>query len=88
MKHQFKVIMTVACFLSACQTTSTFDQMDFNKVDLARITGETPAPQSFFDSALWSAALTAALLAALSSNGSSYKSTGMGSSELDSEWIE
>ena len=75
-------------FFSACQTNSTFDQLNMNSIDLTRITGEAPSPQSFFDSTLWSAILGAALLAALSSTESSYKSTNMDSAELDSEWIE
>ncbi len=75
-------------FFSACQTNSTFDQLNMNSIDLTRITGEAPSPQSFFDSTLWSAILGAALIAALSSTESSYKSTNMDSAELDSEWIE
>ena len=88
MKHQFKIILARAYLFSACQTNSTFDQFDSNAVDLTRITGEPITPQSFFDSALWSMALGAALLATLSSSGSNYKATGMDTNELDSEWIE
>ena len=88
MKHQFKIILVLMFFFSACQTNSTFDQLDINTIDLTRITGEPPSTQSFLDSTLWSAILGAALLAALSSTGSSYKSTNMNPSELDSEWIE
>tara|TARA_Y200000002_G_scaffold183836_1_gene151770 strand:+ start:2629 stop:2895 length:267 start_codon:yes stop_codon:yes gene_type:complete len=88
MKHQLKIILVFMFFFSACQTNSTFDQLNMNSIDLTRITGEAPSPQSFFDSTLWSAILGAALLAALSSTESSYKSTNMDSAELDSEWIE
>ena len=88
MKHQFKLLLILVYFFSACQTSSTFDQLDINSVDLTRITGEPPSNQSFFDSALWSAILGTALLAAVSSTGSNYKSKEMTGSELDSEWIE
>tara|TARA_B100000965_G_scaffold17078_1_gene12864 strand:+ start:261 stop:527 length:267 start_codon:yes stop_codon:yes gene_type:complete len=88
MKHQFKIILVLMFFFSACQTNSTFDQLDINTIDLTRITGETPSPQSFLDSTLSSVILGAVLIAALSSTGQSYKSTTMDSSELDSEWIE
>ena len=88
MKHQFKIFIIVLYFLSGCQTNSTFDQLDVNTVDLTRITGETPPSQSFFDSALWSAVLSAALLAAISSTEANYNSKGMDDAELESEWIE
>ena len=88
MKHQFKIILVLAYFFSACQNTSTFDELDVNTIDLTRITGESSPSQSFFDSALWSAALGAVLLAALSSTGSSYNSKDMEAGDLDAEWIE
>ena len=88
MKHQLKIFLTLSCLFSACQTTSTFDQLDINTIDLTRITGEYPDTQSFFDSALWSAVLSAAILAALSSNETSYKTNKVSATEMDSEWIE
>ena len=88
MKIPFKILLLVTYSFCACQSASTFDQIDTNTIDLNRITGEAPAPASFFDSALWSAALGMALLAALSSSESNYKSVSMKPSELDSEWIE
>ena len=88
MNHQIKIILVFMFFLSACQTNSTFDQLKMDSIDLTRITGESPSPQSFFDSTLWSAILGAALLATLSSTESSYRSTNMDPAELDSEWIE
>ena len=88
MKHQFKLILALAYFFSGCQTNSTFDQLEINTIDLTRITGETPSSESFFDSALWSAVLSAAILAAISSTESSYSTTNMDGSELDPEWIE
>ena len=88
MKHQFKIILALAYLFSACQTNSSFDQLDVNTIDLARITGEPPSTQSFFDSALWSAVLSAAILAAISSSEASYNQKNMDGSELDSEWIE
>ena len=88
MRHQFKIILTFLFLLSACQTDSTFDQLDVNTVDLTKITGEPPSPQTFFDSTLWSAILGTAVLAALSSTEPSYKSKNMNPTELDSEWIE
>ena len=88
MKHQFKIILALAYLFSACQTNSSFDQLDVNTIDLARITGEPPSTQSFFDSALWSAVLSAAVLAALSSTESSYKTNKVSAAEMDSEWIE
>ena len=92
-KYKLKIILITTYFFSACQTNSTFDQLDvntidFNTIDLTKITGEAPSAQSFFDSALWSAILSAALLATLSSTGSTYTSKKMNESELDSEWIE
>jgi len=88
MRFQFKIILLLTFLFSACQNTSTFDQQTLNTIDLTKITGETPIPQSFFDSALWSAALSAVLLAAMSSTGSNYNSKNMNPTELDSEWIE
>jgi hypothetical protein len=88
MKQKFKIILIFLLFFSACQTNSTFDQPDINSIDLTKITGESPYPQSFFDSALWSAILAAALLTALSSTESTYNSTNMSGADLDSEWIE
>ena len=88
MKHQFIIILVIAYFFSACQNTSTFDELEVNTIDLTRITGESATSQSFFDSALWSAALGAVLLAALSSTGSSYTSKNMEAADLDAEWIE
>ena len=88
MKLHFKIILAFVCCLPACQTNSTFEQLDVNTVDLTRITGEPPSSESFFDSALWSAVLSAAVLAAISSTESSYSSKSMDGSELDSEWIE
>ena len=88
MKLHFKIILAFLCCFQACQTNSTFEQLDVNTVDLTRITGEPPSSESFFDSALWSAVLSAAVLAAISSTESSYSLKSMDGSELDSEWIE
>ena len=88
MKYQLTVIVALVFLLSACQTNSTFDELDVNTIDLTRITGEAPSPASFLDSSLWSAILGAAVLAALASSEANYKSKDMNPSELDSEWIE
>ena len=88
MQTQLKLCLLIVCFLTACQTSSDFSQFDVNTVDLTKITGEGGYSPSFFDSALWSAALGAALLAALSSSKSTYKDSGMDPNALDSEWIE
>ncbi len=88
MSSKFKKIFLVAFILSACQTSSEFDDFNLNTVDLTRITGEAPTEDTFLDSALWTAVLGAALLAALSAS-TSYSSGGsMDPAELDSEWIE
>ena len=88
MQTQLKLCLLIVCFSTACQTSSDFSQFDVNTVDLTKITGEGGYSPSFFDSALWSAALGAALLAALSSSKSTYKDSGMDPNALDSEWIE
>ena len=88
MHTHFKIFLLLVCFSSACQKSSDFSQFNVNTVDLTKITGEGGYSPSFFDSALWSAALSAALLAVLSSSKSTYKDTGMDQNALDSEWIE
>ena len=88
MRTHLKIFMLLTCFSSACQTSSDFSQFNGDTVDLTKITGEGSYSPSFFDSALWSAALGAALLAALSSSKSTYKDSGMDPNALDSEWIE
>ena len=88
MTNKFKFILAIAYFCSACQTSSTFDNLNVNTVDLTRITGESISPESFFDSAIWSAAISAAVLAALSLSKSTYKDPSMDPTALDSEWIE
>jgi hypothetical protein len=88
MRLHLKIFLLLACFSAACQTSSDFNQFDVNTVDLTRITGEGDYSPSFFDSVLWSAALGAVALAALSSSKPAYKETGMDPNALDSEWIE
>jgi hypothetical protein len=88
MRTHLKLFLLLTCFLTACQTSSDFGQFDVNTVDLTKITGEGGYSPSFFDSALWSAALGAALLAAISSSKSTYKDSNMDPNALDSEWIE
>tara|TARA_Y100001968_G_C18720140_1_gene419749 strand:- start:53 stop:319 length:267 start_codon:yes stop_codon:yes gene_type:complete len=81
-------LIIAALILTACQTSSEFDEFNLNKVDLTRITGESPKEETLFDSALWTAVLGAALLAALSSATSYSAENSMDPAELDSEWIE
>ena len=88
MHTHFKIFLLLVCFSSACQTSSDFSQFNVNTVDLTKITGEGGYSPSFFDSALWSAALSAALLAALSSSKTKYKDSSMDPNALESEWIE
>ena len=88
MTNKFKLLLVIAYLISACQTSNTFDDLNVNTVDLTRITGEPRSTESFFDSAIWSAALSAAILAALSSSQSTYKKSNMDPNALDSEWIE
>ena len=88
MKHHLKTFLIFAWLITACQTNSTFDQFDTNIVDLTKITGESVSPESFFDSALWSAALATALVAIISTSDSTYSNKSMDPTALDSEWIE
>ena len=88
MRMHLKIFLLLACFLTACQTSSDFSQFDVNTVDLTKITGEGGYSPSFFDSALWSAAIGAVVLAALSSSKPTYKKSSMDPNALESEWIE
>ena len=88
MRTHLKIFMLLTCFSSACQTSSDFSQFNGDTVDLTKITGEGSYSPSFFDSALWSVTLSAALLAALASSKSTYKMSDMDPADLEAEWIE
>ena len=88
MVSKFKKICVATLILSACQTSSEFNDFSLNTVDLTRITGETPKEETVLDSALWTAVLGAAILAALAATTSYSSENSMDPAELESEWIE
>ena len=84
----FKLFFFILFILVACQTSSEFDAFNLNNVNLTKITGEPQKEETIFDSALWTAVLGAALVAALSSASSTYNHSQMDPTKTDSEWIE
>ena len=88
MKKKSLLLLTFLYFLSACLSTSEFDDFDLNTIDLTRITGEPYREQSVFDSAIWPALLSTLLLVALSSGYTSNGNKPANPAEMDSEWIE
>ena len=88
MKKKVLPIFISLVTLSACQVTSDMDTFDVNTIDLTRITGEKFEENSQFESLMWPAVISVALLAALSANGGNYNKSGSDSIDMDTEWIE